>query len=159
MSENLPYHIFPKAQVVVNKNAHNIGLHFLTQFFKLSHVVPSILFWVLALKTLQWKFMIGCWNFSTMTTWFQELIATEWIAPCERAWKTILENGVRSEWTRNEKLTRLIRFHSRFENDIHPEMQPTFEFPGTHKKLRLFHIQCGLLWTLPAIAYYWSSVF
>ena len=26
-------------------------------------------------------------------------------------------------------------FPPRFETDVHPEMQPAFEFPGTYKKL------------------------
>ena len=36
-------------------------------------------------------------------------------------------------------------FPSRFETDVHPEiqpeMQPAFEFPGTYKKLHLVHIR------------------
>ena len=58
-------HIFPKAQVAANKNAHNFRHHFLAQFFMLFHMVWSILFGVLALKTLKWKFLIGCWRIST----------------------------------------------------------------------------------------------
>ena len=58
-------HISPKAQVAANKNAHNFWLHFPAQFFMLFHMVWSILFRVLALKTLKWKFLIGCWRIST----------------------------------------------------------------------------------------------
>ena len=58
-------HIFPKAQVAANKNAHNFQHHFLAQFFMLFHMVWSILFGVLALKTLEWEFLIGCWRIST----------------------------------------------------------------------------------------------
>ena len=58
-------HIFPKAQVASNKNAHKVWHHFWAQFFMLSHMMWSILFRVLALKTLKWKFLIGCWRTST----------------------------------------------------------------------------------------------
>ena len=58
-------HIFPKAQMAANKNAHNFWHHFRKQFFMLFHMVWSILFKVLALKTLNWKFLIGCWKIST----------------------------------------------------------------------------------------------
>ena len=61
----LDSHIFPKAQVATNKNAHNFWHHFLAQFFMLFLLVWSILFGVLALKTLKWKFLIGCWRIST----------------------------------------------------------------------------------------------
>ena len=54
------FHIFPKAQVAANKNAHDFRHHFLTQFFMLFHMVRSILFRVLALKNFKWKFLIGC---------------------------------------------------------------------------------------------------
>ena len=59
------HHIFPKAQVAANKNAHNFRHHFPAQFFMLFHMVCSILFRVLALKTLKWKFLIGCQRIST----------------------------------------------------------------------------------------------
>ena len=58
-------HIFPKAQVASNKNAHKLWHHFWAQFFMLFHMMWSILFRVLALKTLKWKFLIGCWRTST----------------------------------------------------------------------------------------------
>ena len=38
---------------------------FREKFFMLFHMVWSILFGVLALKTLKWKFLIGCWRIST----------------------------------------------------------------------------------------------
>ena len=59
----LRMHIFPKAQVAANKNAHNFWRHLHAQFFMLFHMVGSILF--RALKTLDWKFAIGYWNIST----------------------------------------------------------------------------------------------
>ena len=46
-------HIFPKAEVAANKNAHNFKHHFLVQFFILFHLVPSILNGVLAFKTAE----------------------------------------------------------------------------------------------------------
>ena len=58
----ISYHIFPKAQVASNKNDRH---HFWAQLFMLFHMVWSILFRVLALKTLKWKFLIGCWRTST----------------------------------------------------------------------------------------------
>ena len=48
-----------------NKNAHKLRHHFCAQFFMLIHMVWSILFRVLALKTLKWKFLIGCWRTPT----------------------------------------------------------------------------------------------
>ena len=65
LSECFIVHIFPKAQVASNKNAHKLWHHFWAQFFMLFHIVWSILFRVLALKTLKWKFLIGCWRIST----------------------------------------------------------------------------------------------
>ena len=59
------HHIFQKAQVAANKNAHNFRHHIPAQFFMLFHMVWSILFGVLALKTLEWEFMIGCWRILT----------------------------------------------------------------------------------------------
>ena len=59
------WHIFEKAQVASNKNAHRLQHHFWAQFFMLFHMMWSILFCVLALKTLKWKFLIGCWRTST----------------------------------------------------------------------------------------------
>ena len=59
------WHIFEKAQVASNKNAHRLQHHFWAQFFMLFHMMWSILFRVLALKTLKWKFLIGCWRTST----------------------------------------------------------------------------------------------
>ena len=44
-------HIFPKAQVTSNKNAHNFQHHFLAQFLMLFHLAWSILFGVLAWET------------------------------------------------------------------------------------------------------------
>ena len=61
----LESHIFPKAQVATNKNAHNFWRHFHAQFFMLFHMMWSILLRVLALKTLYWKFVIGYWKIST----------------------------------------------------------------------------------------------
>ena len=58
-------HIFLKAQVASNKNAHKLRHHFWAQFFMLFHMMWSILLRVLALKTLKWKFLIGCWRTST----------------------------------------------------------------------------------------------
>ena len=58
-------HIFPNAQVASNKNAHKLWYHFWAQFFMLFHMMWSILFRVLALKTLKWKYLIGCWRTST----------------------------------------------------------------------------------------------
>ena len=57
-------HIFLKAQVASNKNAHKLQHHFWAQFFMLFHMMWSILFRVLAPKTLKWKFLIGCWRTS-----------------------------------------------------------------------------------------------
>ena len=53
------------AQVAANKNAHNFWNHFQAQFFMLFHMVWSILIGVSALKTLKWKFLIGCLRIST----------------------------------------------------------------------------------------------
>ena len=58
-------HIFQKAQVASNKNAHKLQHHFWAQFFMLFHMMWSILFHVLALKTSKWKFLIGYWRTST----------------------------------------------------------------------------------------------
>ena len=44
-------HIFPKAQVTSNKNAHNFWHHFRAQFLMLFHLAWSILFGVLAWET------------------------------------------------------------------------------------------------------------
>ena len=60
LSSGTAVHIFPKAQVASNKNAHKLLHHFCAQFFMLIRMVWSILFRVLALKTLKWKFLIGC---------------------------------------------------------------------------------------------------
>ena len=44
-------HIFQKAQVTLNKNAHNLQHHFGAQFFMLFHMVWFILFGVLGQET------------------------------------------------------------------------------------------------------------
>ena len=44
-------HIFQKAQVTLNKNAHNLQYHFGAQFFMLFHMVWFILFGVLGQET------------------------------------------------------------------------------------------------------------
>ena len=44
-------HIFQKAQVTLNKNAHNLQHHFGAQFFMLFHMVWFILFGVLGRET------------------------------------------------------------------------------------------------------------
>ena len=48
-----------------NKNALNFQHYFQAQFFILFHMIWSILFGVLALKTLKWKYLIGCLRIST----------------------------------------------------------------------------------------------
>ena len=53
-------HIFQKAQVALNKNAHNLQHHFGAQFFMLFHMVWFILYGVLG----QNHFLIG-WSSST----------------------------------------------------------------------------------------------
>ena len=60
-------HIFPKAQVAADKNAHNFWHQFPAQFFMLFHMVWSILFGVLALKTIKWKFVE---EFQPTRKWF-----------------------------------------------------------------------------------------
>ena len=45
-------HIFQKAQVASDKNAHKLQHHFWAQFFMLFHMMWSILSGVLALKTV-----------------------------------------------------------------------------------------------------------
>ena len=64
-STHIRQHIFPKTQVAANKNAHNFWHHLWAQFFMLFYMVWSILFKVSALKTLKWKFLIGCSRIST----------------------------------------------------------------------------------------------
>ena len=44
-------HIFPKAKVTSNKNAHNFQHYFWAQFLMLFHLAWSILFGVLAWET------------------------------------------------------------------------------------------------------------
>ena len=51
-SVNMVLHIFPKAQVAANKNAHNFWHYFPAQVFMLFHMAWSILFGVLKLKFL-----------------------------------------------------------------------------------------------------------
>ena len=58
-------HIFPKAQVASNKNAHNFIHHIQALFFMLFHMMRSILFGMLALKTMKWKYVIGSWEILT----------------------------------------------------------------------------------------------
>ena len=50
---HITLHIFPKAQVASNKNAHKLRHHFWAKFFMLFHMVRPILFRVLALKTFR----------------------------------------------------------------------------------------------------------
>ena len=92
-------HIFPKAQVASNKNAHKLRHHCWAQFIMLFHMMWSILFRELALKTLKWKFLIGCWRTSTKEKVVSRpniTLQTNWMTPCERAWKTVPQNGVAS---------------------------------------------------------------
>ena len=63
--------------------------------FRLFHMAWSNLFLVLALKTLKWKFLIGCWRISTNEKMVSQPTTSKiWITPYEKAWKTMLTNGV-----------------------------------------------------------------
>ena len=86
-------HIFQKAQVTLNKNAHNLQHHFGAQFFMLFHMVWLILFGVLGRETT--FSLVEVLQPETSISRFLELTrGTKWITPCERAWKTVSENGV-----------------------------------------------------------------
>ena len=63
--------------------------------FRLFHMAWSNLFIVLALKTLKWKFLIGCWRISTNEKMVSQPTTSKiWITPYEKAWKIMLTNGV-----------------------------------------------------------------
>ena len=90
---SLQGHIFPNAHVATTK-MHTTFDTILAQFIMFFHRVGFILFGVLALKTLNWKFLIGCWriqNNDEVVTWANspdKMVRTMWKS---MTWKYVPE--------------------------------------------------------------------
>ena len=86
----LKAHISPKSSVTSNINLHNFWHHFLAYFF-----MPFGLFY--GMIDLVWS--VSSENHIDYRKWFLLTLRAKPITPCERAWNTEPENGVRKLFT------------------------------------------------------------
>ena len=132
----------------------------------------STLLYVLALKTLKWKFLVE--ELQPMRKWFLDLtLRTKWITPCERAWKTVPQNVVAScvhfclrslvpwkMWSQDSKATCPSVFPDILRNGQDPVWQ-VGERNGREQRppklisnsYEIGHTWCLRLWLTPVIKY------